>query len=307
MIALKILTLIPNYLYEFKKLSLPGIGIFTISADVHIPEPGEKDPENFQLQIQFQQVPVLAPDPALIDYIKQHTRKITPLAIADLESFLADGKAFLNIGKPFFLEGIGTLYKDKNGHIDFIPGIPIAERVENKPLDGPDEKLLFSSRPKKETIDPLLIRKIWMMAVGILALVLVIWGGYTLYKKLIEKDPNTEIIENTASFQLTDTTSKKLSGEKTTDSIPNPIVTAPLTDSIVYTFVLQKTRSKEIADTNFNRIKSIRKNVFMTKSDSATYLICVKVKCIPADTLLKKQALNQWFWGKKEMRVSILH
>lgn len=303
MIALKILTLIPNFLYEFKKLSLPGIGVFTIPADVHIPETGEKDPENFQLQIQYQQVPVLAPDQALIDYIKQHTRKITPLAVADLESFLADGKAFLNIGKPFFLEGIGTLYKDKNGQIDFIPGAPIAERVENKPLDGPDEKLLFSSK-KQESIDPLLLRKVWVIIAAFFALALVIWGSYLLYTKLIEKDPNTEIIENTSSFQVTDSSTQNVTTEKIVDTLSK----APIAvDSVVYTFILQKTRSKEIADTNFNRIKSIRKNVFMTKSDSSTYLICVKVKCIPADTLLKKQALNQWFWGKKEMKVSILH
>ena len=90
---------------------MPGIGIFSLDDKVVIPESSDKNVRDFLQHIQFKQFNVLRADDALIEFIRTHTGKIKPLAESDLESYVADGKLMLNIGKPFHIEGIGTLIK----------------------------------------------------------------------------------------------------------------------------------------------------------------------------------------------------
>ncbi len=52
------------------------------------------------------------------------------MASADLDSFLMLGRQFLNIGKPFTLEGLGTLDKAQTGELFFIPGQFITPKIE---------------------------------------------------------------------------------------------------------------------------------------------------------------------------------
>ena len=62
-------------------------------------------------------------DNDLIDFIVQNTKKIKPLASADLDSFLTLGRQFLNIGKPFTIQNLGTLEKLKSGDLNLNPGL----------------------------------------------------------------------------------------------------------------------------------------------------------------------------------------
>ena len=72
--------------------------------------------------VQFQNANIAAADKELISFICENTGKIRPLAISDLDSYLHLGTEMLNIGKPFYLEGIGTITKNKSGKFDFSPG-----------------------------------------------------------------------------------------------------------------------------------------------------------------------------------------
>src|SRR6476619_97240 len=106
---MKIEQLLVQHFYIAKQVTLQGIGTFTLSPDFIVPAETDKDivlPEN---AVSFQYNPRATEDEALIDYIVQQTRKIKPLASADLESYLVLGKQFLNIGKPFKIEGVGIL------------------------------------------------------------------------------------------------------------------------------------------------------------------------------------------------------
>ena len=85
---------------------------------------------DFGQYIHFTNKNIAKPDDDFIDFIRIHTGKIRPLAESDLDSYLSDGKLLLNIGKPFFLEGIGTLQKARDGAYEFVPGTPIMERLE---------------------------------------------------------------------------------------------------------------------------------------------------------------------------------
>ncbi|MBC7849032.1 MAG: hypothetical protein H7Y31_04820, partial [Chitinophagaceae bacterium] len=127
---MKISGLLAHFLYEHKLLNLPGIGQFVIDKAVAIPEPSDKNFADFLQQVKFNQKQVLRPDDELIDYIRLKTGKIKPLAESDLDSFVSEGKILLNIGKPMYIEGIGSLHKNKDGKFEFSHGQPMTERTE---------------------------------------------------------------------------------------------------------------------------------------------------------------------------------
>ena len=120
-LTLKIEQVLVQQLYSNKKITLQGIGSFSLDSSVSLPVDSEKGmviPEN---AISFNYNPKEGEDEALIDAIVKHTKKIKPLASADLDSFLMLGRQFLNIGKPFTIEGLGTLDKAQTGELVFIP------------------------------------------------------------------------------------------------------------------------------------------------------------------------------------------
>ena len=126
------------YLLKHKHISLQGIGAFKI--DAMIPESTDNDKPVFipPGAISFIYDPRTGEDDELIDFIVQSTKKIKPLASADLDSFLTLGRQFLNIGKPFTIQNLGTLEKLKNGDLEFKPG-PLVQKVEIPKLKIEDE------------------------------------------------------------------------------------------------------------------------------------------------------------------------
>ena len=111
---MKIEQLIVQHLYISKQVTLQGIGTFRLDPSVILPaNEKEKDfiiPDNafkFEYNLRAEE------DEALIQYIVQHTRKILPLASADLDSYVMLAKQFLKktwLGIPIFYTG-PTFYK----------------------------------------------------------------------------------------------------------------------------------------------------------------------------------------------------
>ena len=120
--ALKIPLLLVEYLYKNRKMALPGLGIFTLDKSVVLPEENDRTLLSMPNAVQFQNANIAAADKELISFICENTGKIKPLAISDLDSYLNLGTEMLNIGKPFHLEGIGTITKNRSGKFDFTPG-----------------------------------------------------------------------------------------------------------------------------------------------------------------------------------------
>ena len=89
---------------------------------VVLPEENDRTLLSLPNAVQFQNANIAAADKDLISFICENTGKIRPLAISDLDSYLNLGTEMLNIGKPFHLEGIGTITKNKSGKFDFTPG-----------------------------------------------------------------------------------------------------------------------------------------------------------------------------------------
>ena len=162
--------------------------------------------------ISFKNANIQTPDDALINYLKEHTGKMKSLVAADLDFFLTTGKQLLNIGKPFYIEGIGTLTKNKDGNFAFSPGDYLVAKVED--LRHPERRPAPSAtasyeEPPREDPKGNSMRQT-LLLVGIVGgLIAIAWGGYYLYKRNNYTEPTSEnrarVIPETTTTKPVDT------------------------------------------------------------------------------------------------------
>lgn len=138
---MKIEQLLVQHFYKSREVTLQGIGTFSLSPDFVMPMENDKEaviPEN---AISFKYDSRAMEDDALISYIVEQTRKMKPLASADLDSYLVLGKQFLNIGKPFKIDGLGMLMKNQQGEYQFTQGTNFNPKPEEAPPSIIKEKM----------------------------------------------------------------------------------------------------------------------------------------------------------------------
>ncbi len=124
--------LIVQCLYENKSLTLQKIGSFKLSNEVIQETDSDKAAELPDGTIKFEENKNAVEDPALIDFIVLHTRKMKALAASDLDSYLSLQKQLLNIGNPLIIPGLGTLQKQVDGHYSFAQGRSIVKRIDKQ-------------------------------------------------------------------------------------------------------------------------------------------------------------------------------
>jgi len=187
-------TLIANFLYNNKNADLEGIGTFTLDDHFVLPPDAEKTAFYPLEGISFKHNTRVETSPALLEYLIQQTGKIRSLVAADFSSYLSEIKQFVNIGKPWTIEGIGTLQKNKDGRFELIPGEAMSERISMH-YENDSEN---NSEPVK--------RNRWI--VGLLftvAVVAVVAGlGFGVYVMFIKSSGNSST-EQTANNVLSDT------------------------------------------------------------------------------------------------------
>jgi hypothetical protein len=335
---LKISVLVAQYFYQNKRLNLPGIGTFflDVAVDVQNIDKGSRDLLD---HIHFAQKAITRPDEELIDFIRKHTGKIRPLAESDLETFVADGKLMLNIGKPFHIEGIGTLQKNREGIYEFAPGQPVVQRLES-PLSLTNAEHL-EDRPKRKSVfdeDPnearnAQIRRVAIIIGAVIGIGIIVWGGYSLFSSKV-KDPKTVTAASTGNSEDTQQqTSEYLSnlndpkkqlenvinkdsvllnevnGVDTgkTASAPSAPTTTPVAPVAtgpqkMYKYVLQTTKSRTTAEGMLNRLKP---KVQLETVDSTLFKIVISLPGTPADTTRIKDSLRYWYWGARDKQITI--
>jgi nucleoid DNA-binding protein len=130
--------LLAQYLYEKKSLQLQGIGTFELDKTVSLPN--EQDKQIYYpiegLTFSYNTKDVTNED--LVTFLVKKLGKIQPLVRSDLDSYLSNIKQFINIGKPYTIEGIGTLHKNNQGTYEFTPGnfLPVKEELSPKRESG---------------------------------------------------------------------------------------------------------------------------------------------------------------------------
>ncbi|MEI9956749.1 MAG: hypothetical protein WDM90_10710 [Ferruginibacter sp.] len=181
---MKIEQLLVQHFYLTKQVTLQGIGTFSLSPDFIMPLDSDKDivlPEN---AVSFQFNPKSTEDESLITYIVQQTRKIRPLASADLESYLTLASQFLNIGKPFKIEGIGMLEKNQLGEFQFSQGQFINTKTEQAQVqlrEKADDDISFSNKRESQANGN--NKKILLIVAGLVIIALVGWAAWHFLSK----------------------------------------------------------------------------------------------------------------------------
>ena len=268
-------------------MRLPGIGIFTIDPSITVPDVTDKLFADYIQNIQYSQQPVNAPDDEFITFIRTETGKIKPLAESDLDSFLSDGKILLNIGKPFYIEGIGSLHKTREGILEFKAGEPLQHKMEPHNTEGDNtfEKKSFYLDSRAPGTSA---RKILIALGAIAGIIIVIWGGYILYNRT--GSSSTNATDTASALPLQNDTSRisamPESFQQAADSIQR---------SGSFKFVIERTANKRRALRRYNQLISNFTPIKMETADSTLFKLYFLLPATPADTARIRDSLKNWY------------
>lgn len=290
---MKIERLLVQHFYHTKQVTLQGIGTFVLSPDFVLPTEVDKDiviPEN---AISFTYNNRTVEDEALIDFIVQQTHKIKPLASADLDSYLLLGKQFLNIGKPFRIEGLGWLEKNQQGEFEFKQGYAFHPKAEEIPITlkekiNSDDEISFvaekiNSSPNK--------KKIVLITVIVVVAGLAGYAAWYFFMKKHNAPAPPAPINNTKTDTVKTTTLY-------TDSLDTKL---PVLSDSNYTFkvVFRETTHQAIALERMNTLKLRGHKVIMYTKDSILYKLAEPFTLPLSDTTRVKDSLNKYYYQGK--------
>ena len=295
------------YLLKYKQISLQGIGTFKI--DAVLPESTDSDkPVIIPADaITFIYDPKTGEDDEIVDFIVQNTKKIKPLASADLDSFLTLGRQFLNIGKPFTIQNLGTLEKLKSGELEFKPG-PLIQKVEvpkakieDEGAEQHEENLFndYQREPRENNSKTLLIIFI-VIVIGLGS-----WAAWHFVFKKNNAAPETTN-ENIVPVSDSISTARKNDSLATAQRISDSIKLAQKNpaDSFTFKVVIRETTNRQFALARLAKLKSFGRKVIMYTNDSITYKIAQPFMLPLSDTTKIIDSLNKKFYrGKAHIEV----
>ena len=323
-----------QYLYQTKKLDLPGIGSFTLDADAVIPQEADRIGQVAATGIRFRNAVIRGADESLIDFIKEHTGKMKSLAAADLDFFLTTGRQLLNIGKPFYLEGIGTLIKNKEEGFDFTPGDYMVGRLDEPRREG----VVYDEPVREREVKSNSTKQGMLLVLIIVGIGVIGWGGYYLYKRnsfseAAEKQAVVvpETPAKTAAAGATDTAVMKAGKDSvngtqppasapsttavtkpaptSTEEVSKPAPTStpvatpastgatppPPPGSKLYRFVILSTENKHHALRRYNQLLGYQLNIKMDQKDSSFFKLYFPIATVPRDTAYIKDSLSDTY------------
>ena len=286
---MKLSSLFSKYLYQEKKLRLPGIGEFTLDPSITIPDVNDKLFDDFLQNIHFSQQSISAPDEHFINFIRTETGKIKPLAESDLDSFLSDGKILLNIGKPFQIEGIGSLQKTREGLLEFKAGEPPQHKMEPHNAENEGQHERSKSFYLETNSQGTGARKLLTTLGAIAGIVIVIWGGYILYNR--NTSPADDSRESVSILP-------KQSDSSAISTMPDSFQRSGA-DSIhngTFKFVIERTANKARAMRRYNQLLEHFAPIKLeTKEDSTLFKLYFVLPATPADTARIRDSLKSWY------------
>ncbi len=278
---MKLSPLLAQYLSANKQLSLTGLGRFILDDSGGIA---------------FQQDITVKEDAELVSFIAEQSGKMKSLVSADLDSSLELARQFLNIGKPYLFEGIGTLSKNKSGNYEFTQTNTSTEKGKDGMGEGRDmtsttensftdyEEMFSPKKPKGPAT-----KKIVTWVIAIAGLSLAVYGGYIVYNKSKNKKA-TLVKKQEPNITREDTLSKSK------DSIP-PVaqrLDGAGTNTGMYRFVIEKAARQRAFD-RYDYLKSNFIDVKMDTKDSVLFKLYFLLPSAPADTAHKRDSLQRLY------------
>ena len=289
------------YLYENKTLKLEGLGTFILNSKVSIPNTQEKEVYYPIEGLSFTFDPKSTTDENIIFFLVKKLGKIEPLIRSDLESYLSNIKQFINIGKPYTIEGVGTLSKNNQGIYEFTPGnfLPAKEELNPHRENAEHNYPVRSSSSAGRVIATILIVVAALAALGGIG-----WGITHFVSR--QETPNEELGQQ----GQTDTISHLANIEKPAAKIPpaavvsKPDTTSNTTtkgDSVNYKMIFEITKTRARAERRTLQLQSLHsytKYDSIRIADSLFYRLYLPLKAKPADTTHLKDSLKIFFGHK---------
>jgi hypothetical protein len=301
---MKIEQLLVQHFYNTKTVTLQGIGTFTLSQDFIMPMDSDKDivlPEN---AVSFKYNSRATEDESLINYIVQQTRKIKPLASADLESYLMLGSQFLNIGKPMTIEGIGMLEKNQLGEYQFLQGHFIntkTEQAEIKLKEKSREDISFGNEAKPAGKNKKIITIVAAIAViafiGLAAWYLFIKKEDAVTESAVEQTlPTVTPLHDTSKIDT-----NKIAVQQKPDSI---LLVTPQANGYTFKVVIKNYPSLFLAQKSYNRLTSYGYKLLLYTSDSVIYKVAMPLNKPLIDTTRARDSVKILFGGRPYIEIN---
>jgi hypothetical protein len=265
------------------------MGTFTLSPGFVMPKENDKDAEIPENAISFQCNLRAMSDEALINYIVQQTRKMKSLAAADLDSYLVLGKQFLNIGKPFIIEGMGMLTKNQQGDLEFIKGHSFNTKMETsapalkEKAENPEISFATEGKPAGS-------KKGLLITALIIGLGLI---GTTAWYFFSSK--NT--VENTVAVPaIQPDTAQTITITKSDTATFKGIDSTLEQEEYNFKVVFLVTRDSAAANARMVVLTTRGHKIIMYKKDSVNYRLAEPFKLPLSDTTRIKDSLNSFYY-----------
>lgn len=277
---------IREFLISTGSVSLEGIGILKTSG----------------AQIEFEENKRAATTPELITFISEKENKSFVLIESGLDAHVIEMRQFINLGKPWHIEGVGMIQLGKKWQYELIPQ-PISEEPETKRrktvTDIGDD--IYYEPKRRNNFSFIVVLIILIIAGGI---------GYTLYDHFssehtitanqatdtaaiadtITKPPVT--IAQNLPANSNDSVSKK---PASVDSASSPLFMDNNHDTATYKFVFERTFDSVRAYKRFAQLKSyyIRVRIDSVQRDSMKlYKLYILKKAVSSDTARLRDSLQ---------------
>lgn len=286
--------LLAQYLYEHKTLQLQGIGSFELDKAVntnHEQDKGIYYPiEGLAFTYNTKEV---TPE-ELITFLVKKLGKITPLVRSDLDSYLSNIKQFLNIGKPYTIEGVGTLHKNNQGSYEFTPGnfLPVKEELSPK-----REKTEPSLKPKARSSNGGKTIAIIIIIIASLAVLGGIgWGVSTFFMNKDQSNEGFAQVDETA-----DDTANIAASDTNTSVQPSVTPAVNPNDTANFKMIFETTRSKPRAITRTNQLIGLKIRAqydTVKNAGGIQYRLFVTKRLFPADTTRVRDSIAKFFLRK---------
>jgi hypothetical protein len=293
--------LLAGYLYKQKTLTITGVGSFTVEPSFVAPADTDKQPHFPSEGIEFLHHKAAKTPEELILYLLAQTGRIKPLLEADFENYITEMQQWLNLGKPFVINGIGTLQKIKSGAIEFKHGATVTEKINTTygmaNLASEEPPLLHNSAKLQNSIKK---KNIVITVISIIGIVVAGSLGWLIFQHLQKSatpvtDLSTPIVVPTAISS--DTTGAK-PNTTTAPPVQDSGVINQATDTLRYRVIFEITANRQLAFNRLNTLKARGDKVNIDsfyKAEDPWYRLFYYKRAVAADTTaVKKDAATYY-------------
>ncbi len=297
-----------KYLLTHKELRLQEIGVFKLEGNVSEPAEPSKPIIIPSDAIRFEYDPRTPEDADLVAFISESTGKIKPLASADLDSYLALGKQFLNIGKPMIIPNIGTLEKASSGVLNFKGGEYVIEKLESERKvpeieeAEPTEDDSFSDLGTQKHRNG----RGWLYLILVAILGLIGWALWNYDFKQEESDTLTQTEATTPTDTIphastpapADTATAPISDSLQSTPAPAPTDSTratPAASGNGFKIVVGVYKLRSTAERRVEELQLIKSNISIISQDSTGFWVVESVNRPLSDTTRVKDSLRIFY------------